>query len=224
MIRTRFDIAELNKTLNNVSQYSFGFLNGIEMEQINFNRILGGYTAESLGYYIDSKARSNPSSLHHVYEWNRVGDMGARLFDFNVNATKYNISFLGKFKQSKSISETSKEPFPNKAEVMENKIAITVRPRSSDVLVFEDEGETVFTTSSIYIANPGGDAVAGSFGSVVEEFFYAYFTNSVLGPIMKDLENLRDFSDNFYQGSKTGKSAGVVAGRKYMRIKAVEGQ
>ena len=115
MIRTKFDTIELNKTLSNISQYSSGFLHGIEMEQIHFNRVLGGYTAESLGYYIDSKARSNPSSLHHVYEWNRVGDMGARLFSFNVNATKYNISFLGKFRQSKSLSGTSKEPFYNKA-------------------------------------------------------------------------------------------------------------
>lgn len=224
MIKTKFDVVELNKTLKNVSQYSFGFLQGIEMEQINFNRFLGGYTAESLGYYIDSKARSNPNSFHHIYEWNRVGDMGSRLFDFNVNATKHNISFIGKFRKSSSVSETSKEPFPNKAEVMENRIAITVTPKSSDVLVFEDEGETVFTRNSIYIANPGGDAVAGSFGAVVEEFFSAYFTNSVLMPIMKDLQSLREFSNNFYQGSKFGKSVGVVAGRKYMRVRAAEGQ
>lgn len=224
MIKTKFNTVKLVKTLNNVSQYSSGFLHGIEMEQIHFNRILGGYTAESLGYYIDSKARSNPNSLHHVYEWNRVGDMGARLFDFNVNATKYNISFLGKFRQSKSLSGTSKEPFYNKAEIMENRIAITIEPKNSDVLVFEDEGETVFTRKSIYIANPGGDAVAGSFGSVVEEFFTAYFTNSVLSPIMKDLEDLKEFSNNFYQGSKSGRSVGVAAGRKYLRVKAVEGQ
>ncbi len=224
MIKAKFDAIDLNKTLNNVVQYSSGFIHGIEMEQIHFNRVLGGYTAESLGYYIDSKARSNPSSLHHVYEWNMVGDMGSRLFNFNVNATKNNISFLGKFKQSKSLSGTSKEPFYNKAEIMENRIAITIQPRNSDVLVFEDKGETVFTRNSIYIANPGGDAVAGSFGSVVEEFFAAYFTNSVLGPIIKDLESLREFSSNFYQGSKTGRSVGVAAGRKYMRVKAVEGQ
>lgn len=219
MISVRFDLKDLNKTLNNVVGYSNGFFDGIEMEKIQFNRILGGYTAEALGYYIDSKARMNPNSLHHVYEWNRVGDKGSRLFSFNVNATNSNISFMGKFMQSRSVSENSDEPFLNKAEIMENRIAITVEPRNSDVLVFEDNGETVFTSTSIYIANPGGDAVAGSFGEVVDEFFSVYFTNSVLSPILKDLENIREFSDNFYQGSKSGRTAGVIAGRKYMTIK-----
>ena len=212
---------ELNKKLNNVVQYSNGFFEGVEMERIHFNRILGGYTAEALGYYIDSKARSNPDSLHHIYEWNRVGDKGARLFSFNVNATKSNISFLGKFMPSKSVSENSSQPFTNKAEIMENKIAITIEPKNSDVLVFEDDGELVFTASSVYIANPGGDKVAGSFGSVVDEFFSVYFTNSVLAPVVKDLENIREFTDKFSQGSKSGRSVGVSAGRKYMTIKGV---
>ena len=212
---------ELNKKLNNVVQYSNGFFEGVEMERIHFNRILGGYTAEALGYYIDSKARSNPDSLHHIYEWNRVGDKGARLFSFNVNATKSNISFSGKFMPSKSISENSSQPFTNKAEIMENKIAITIEPKNSDVLVFEDDGELVFTASSVYIANPGGDKVAGSFGAVVDEFFSVYFTNSVLAPVVKDLENIREFTDKFSQGSKSGRSVGVSAGRKYMTIKGV---
>ena len=221
MINFKMNSKELNKKLNNVVQYSNGFFEGVEMERIHFNRILGGYTAEALGYYIDSKARSNPDSLHHIYEWNRVGDKVARLFSFNVNATKSNISFLGKFMPSKSVSENSSQPFTNKAEIMENKIAITIEPKNSDVLVFEDDGELVFTASSVYIANPGGDKVAGSFGSVVDEFFSVYFTNSVLAPVVKDLENIREFTDKFSQGSKSGRSVGVSAGRKYMTIKGV---
>jgi hypothetical protein len=219
MVRVKFDSKELTKILNNVSGYSDGFLQGVEMSKSSFNKFLGGYTAESLGMYIDSKARMSPESLHHVYEWNNVGDKGSRLFSFNVNATGSSISISGKFKKSLSVSENSSEPFSNKAEIMENRISIVIEPKNSDVLVFEDEGETVFTRKSIYIANPGGDSVAGSFGSVVDEFFSTYFTNSVLAPIMKDLQSLKKFSDNFYQGSKTGRSAGVLAGRKYLKIK-----
>ena len=222
MINMKINSKDLNKKLNNVIGYSNGFFDGVEIERLHFNRILGGYTAEALGHYIDSKARTNPNMLHHIYEWNKVGDKGSRLFTFNVNATKTNISFMGKFLTSKSVSSTSSEPFPNKAEIMENKIAITIEPRNSDVLVFEDEGETVFTASSIYIANPGGDEVAGSFGKVVDEFFSSYFTNSVLSPIVKDLKNIKQFSDNFVQGSRSGRSVGVAAGRKYMTIKGVE--
>lgn len=222
MISLKMNNKELNKKLNNVVQYSNGFFEGVEMERIQFNRILGGYTAESLGYYIDSKARSNPKAFHHIYEWNQVGNKDSRLFSFNVNATKSNISFLGKFLPSKSVSENSSQPFTDKANIMENKIAITIEPKNSDVLVFEDDGELVFTTNFVYIANPGGDEVAGSFGAVVDEFFSAYFTNSVLAPVVKDLENIREFTNKFSQGAKSGRSVGVSAGRKYMTIKGVE--
>jgi hypothetical protein len=222
MIKVKFDSKELTRILNNVSGYSNGFLQGVEMSKASFNKILGEYTAESLGTYIDSKARMNSDSLHHVYEWGGVGDRGSRLFDFNVNATGSNISLTGKFRQSLSISENSNEPFSNKAEIMENGISIVIEPKKFDVLVFEDAGETVFTRKSIYIANPGGDAVAGSFGSVVDEFFSTYFTNSVLSPIMKDLQSLKEFSNNFSQGSKTGRSAGVASGKKYMKIKGAD--
>ena len=222
MIKFKMNNKELNKKLNNVVQYSSGFFEGVEMERIQFNRILGGYTAEALGYYIDSKARSNPGAFHHIYEWNQVGNKDSRLFSFNVNATKNNISFLGKFLSSKSVSENSSQPFTDKANIMENKIAITIEPKNSDVLVFENDGELVFTASSVYIANPGGDEVAGSFGAVVDEFFSAYFTNSVLAPVVKDLESIKEFTDKFSQGAKSGRSVGVSAGRKYMTIKGVE--
>ena len=92
MIKFKMNNKELNKKLNNVVQYSSGFFEGVEMERIQFNRILGGYTAEALGYYIDSKARSNPGAFHHIYEWNQVGNKDSRLFSFNVNATKNNIA------------------------------------------------------------------------------------------------------------------------------------
>jgi hypothetical protein len=100
---------------------------------------------------------------------------------------------------------------------MENAIAITISPKNSEVLVFEDEGETVFTMNSVYIANPGGDAVAGSFGKATEDFFSNYFTNALIKPFMRELEIPRDFSQNFASGTKGGRSIGVKAGKRYIR-------
>jgi hypothetical protein len=105
--------------------------------------------------------------------------------------------------------------FSNKAEIMENGISVTISPKNSPVLVFQDGGETVFTTKSIYVAHPGGDQVAGSFGRVIEEFFDYYFVFSILQPLMKKLRNPKEFSAMFSQGTKSGKSVGVIAGRKY---------
>lgn len=222
MINASVDIKELMNILNNTTNYSKGFLRGAEMNKLDFNRVLGGYTAEALKRYIDSKARTNPESLHHVYEWDSVGDPSSRLFDFNV-VTKINaINFSGKFLPSRTPSPNSDDVFSDKAEVMENRIAITIEPKNSDILAFEDGGEMVFVATSIYIANPGGDLVAGSFGRVVEEFFDKYFTTSILQGILKDLATPEEFIQYFSQGAKSGGSVGVKAGRKYFSIKGVD--
>ena len=215
MITAKIMSRDLVKTLNNTVSYTEGFFQGIEMNRLEFNRILGGYTVEALGEYIDSKARMNPQTLHHVYEWNSTGSRASRLFDINVNATNYSIKFDGKFLSSVRPASESGQVFSNKAEIMENAIGVTVTPKNSSVLVFEDEGETVFTTNSVYIAHPGGDYVAGSFGKIVEEFFDSYFIVSILGPLMKKLSNPKEFSLLYPQGVKSGRSVGVRAGRKY---------
>lgn len=222
MINTRIRNKELDKILNNAVDYSSGFLQGVGISRLEFNRILGGYTAEALGQYIDSKARMNPESLHHVYEWGQTGNSGARLFRFNVKATNTLINFDGKFLQSRSTPPNSDSVFSDKARVMENKISVTVSPRVSPVLVFEDEEETVFTTQSVFIENPGGDAVAGSFGRVVDEFFDVYFTASIFSQLLKSLQAPKEFSRYFSQGTKQGKGIGVTAGRKYLLSKGIE--
>ena len=209
------------RTLNNTTNYAQGFLQGIEMSKLEFNRVLGGYTAEALKEYIDSKARMNPDSLHHVYEWGEVGKNSGRLFEINVNSMANSISFSGKFLTSKSPASESGQVFYDKANVMENRISVVVEPKNSPVLVFEDGSETVFTTNSIYISNPGGDEVAGSFGMAVEEFFDKYFTASILQGILKDLSTPEEFSQYFLEGSKSGRSVGVKAGRRYYRVKGM---
>jgi len=218
MIKTRINNAELSKILKNTISYSNGFLQGVDLNRTEFNRVLGGYTAEALGGYIDSKARMNPSSLHHVYEWNETGEKGSRLFNINVDATKYSITFSGNFLSSKKPSSESGQIFAEKARIMENKISVTVSPNNSSVLAFEDDGETVFTASSVYISHPGGDEVAGSFGRVIEEFFNSYFNYSILKPLIAKLKNPREFSQLYPQGVKVGKSIGVRAGRKYFTM------
>lgn len=221
MLSVKFDNSETKKILTNAVDYSYGFLDGIDIEKIHFNKMLGGYAAEALGKYIDAKARSNPQSLHHVYEWQMTGNERGRLFKFNVNATKTLISINGTFLPSKVPSPTSDQIFANKAEIMENSIAIVIEPKSSDVLVFESEDETVFTRKTIIIEHPGGDEVAGSFGEIIDTFFTNYFTNSLLKPFIADLENAKEYIQNFNAGTKGGKTLGVRAGRQYLKMSGV---
>lgn len=218
LLTARFDSRDLVKKIKNSVSYSKGFLDGVNMQTINFNQQLGEFTVDILNKYIDAKARSNPAALHHVYEWDRVGNESARLFEINSSASKNVIKFTGKFLPSKTISPTSSEPFTDKANVMENAIAITIEPRNSDVLAFEADGEMVFTRNSIYIEHPGGDEVAGSFGEVIDDFFTTYFTNAFLEPLMKELSTPTEYTQSFAAGTRSGASVGVKAGKKYLTL------
>lgn len=220
MINIKMDNKKLNKVLNNSVFYSLGFLDGAEMNQIQFNIQLGQFIESALYKYIDVKARMSPNKFHHVYEWGQVGNSSARLFKFNSKASNKNIIFTGEFLPSKSISVGSSEAFVNKASIMENKISIIIEPKNSSVLAFEDEGETIFTSSSIEISNPGGDEVSGSFSAAVDSFFKNYLTPAILKGtgILSNLDNAEEYSNDFHKGTQLGRSPGIRAGRKYMSL------
>lgn len=78
------------KQMNNIVNYSLGFLEGVNRGKKIFLDKLGLGVIQSLSQYIDVQARANPSALHHVYEWNQTGSPSARLFDL-----RYTVSNLG---------------------------------------------------------------------------------------------------------------------------------
>jgi hypothetical protein len=221
MLTVKVNAMQLNRTLKNVVEYSDGFLKGIDMKKIEFNNEIADFTSIALNKYIDAQARMNPLKLHHVYEWGRAGNQASRLFEFNTKVSGRTISFTGKFLPSKSVSNTSNEPFIDKANIMENSIQVVIEPKNSDVLVFEDNGETVFTTSTIYIDHPGGDEVAGSFGETVNNFFENYFTNGLLRPLIKKLSTASEFTESFSSGAKSGSNIGIRAGKEYLNVKGM---
>lgn len=213
-----FNTMHFNKVLKNAVQYSQGFLNGVDSSTIEFNQELAIFTSNALKKYIDSQARMNPKRLHHVYEWGKTGNQESRLFDFDTATSKNNITFTGNFLPSRSISIGSSEPFTDKANVMENAIQVIIEPKNSNVLVFEDEGETVFTTRKIYIDHPGGDEVAESFGETVNDFFNNYYTNALLRPLMNKFSTATEFISSFSQGAKGGRVIGIRAGKRYLKL------
>lgn len=219
MLRVKIDSKHVNKVLGNAVAFNYGFLKGIDLDQIIFNQKLGEYTVDVLNKYIDSQARMNPDELHHVYEWGQVGQEGGRLFKISAKASKRIITFSGRFYVSKIPGPNTNQRFKQKAEVMESGISVTVSPKNSPVLVFEDDGETVFTANSVYIEHPGGDAVAGSFGRVIDEFFDQYFTGAFLAPLLKDLGVADEYARYFNQGANGGGSSlGIRAGKEYLSL------
>lgn len=218
MIKVKFDSRQFTRDMKNMMNYSIGFLEGIEVGKIKFLNNLGLKATEMLKEFIDSNARMNPEMLHHVYEWNRTGSPEARLFETNYTVSSIGISFKSNFKQSESVKPGSREPFYNKALVMENAIPVIIRPKNVNFLKFEVNGEEVFTNTEVTVYNPGGDKVEGGFHKVFDLFFTKYFTQAFMrqSGISEYINNPIVYKKNLSAGKRMGKSKGVDTGYRWI--------
>lgn len=214
MISVKLNQTKFTKDLNNIVQYSLGFLDGVQKGKKVFLNSLGKNVKELLNMFIDSNARSNPQALHHVYEWYKTGSPDARLFDINYTVSNVGLSFYSSFKQSSSIKRGSSVPFYNKAKIMEEGLPVIIKPKRSSVLVFEQDGETVFTKNPVIVDNPGGNKVQGSFENIVNLFFSKYFTQAFLrsSGIYQYLNNPSIYKKNLQKGKNSGRSIGLSTG------------
>lgn len=212
------------KQMNNLVDYSFGFLDGIDDGKTLFFNNLAKGTIEALKLYIDAMARSNPESLHHVYEWYKVGRMDGRLFDINYSVNKLGIVIDSNFRQSQSIQSGSSEPFYNKAKIMENRTTVVIRPKGDNPLVFDDNGTTVYTKKTIINQFPGGKNVEGSYEKTFNDFMLRYFTQSFLTStgLYDYLSNPQIYKKNLKAGVKGGRSVGKSTGFKWIVNAKVE--
>jgi hypothetical protein len=204
--------------MNNIIQYSMGFLDGVENGKTVFLKNLGAGTIQAMAAYVDVSAKGNPNALHHVYEWYQTGSPSARLFDIDYTVSNLGLTFNSKFRQSRTLKEDSNVPFYNKASIMENGVPVTITPKKSSVLVFEQGGETIFTKNPVTVRNPGGDYVAGSFERTIDEFILKYFKQSFLraSGIYDYIKKPVLYKKNFKVGSKMGKSKGVDTGFRWI--------
>jgi len=209
---------QFKKTMNNIIDYSVGFLDGAQQGKKAFLSRLGNEVIFALGQYIDVNARANPKALHHVYEWYQVGSPNARLFDINYTVSNIGLSFNSNFRQSRSIPADGNVPFYNKAKIMEEGTPVIIRPKRKSALVFEDGGKTVFVKRPITVREPGGSEVIGSYEQVFDEFFLRYFKQSFLksSGLYNYIKNPTLYKKNVKAGSKMGRAKGVSTGFKWI--------
>ena len=217
-MRTVFNSNQFKKEMNNIVDYSLGFLEGIQRGKTVFLKTVGMETVELMKEFIDSNARVNPEMLHHIYEWNQTGSPSARLYDISYTTSNLGLSFRSSFSQSISIKNGSRTPFYDKARIMEEGIPVTIRPKNAQVLAFEDDGETIFTRGPIEISNPGGAEVQGGFEKVFDMFFNRYFSQAFLrvSGIAQYLENPQIYKKNMQSGKNMGRSKGVSTGYRWI--------
>jgi len=215
---TTFNSNQFKKDMNNIVNYSIGFLEGVHRGKTVFLKTLGMETVEIMKEFIDSNARVNPEMLHHVYEWTMTGSPNARLYDISYTTSNLGLSFRSSFSQSTSIKEGSRTPFYDKARIMEYGIPVTIRPKVAQVLAFDDNGETVFTRGPVEVMNPGGTEVEGGFERVFDMFFNKYFSQAFLrtSGVARYLENPQAYKKDMPAGKRIGKSKGLSTGYRWI--------
>jgi hypothetical protein len=217
-MRAVFSSSQFKKEMNNIVDYSIGFLEGIQKGKNVFLKTLGMETVELMKKFIDSNARVNPDMLHHIYEWNQTGSPSARLYDISYTTSNLGLSFRSSFSQSVSIKNGSRTPFYDKARIMEEGIPVTIRPKVAQVLAFEDNGETIFTQGPVRVDNPGGTEVQGGFEKVFDMFFNRYFSQAFLrvSGVAQYLENPQVYKKDMQAGKKMGRAKGVSTGYRWI--------
>jgi hypothetical protein len=217
-MRAVFGMSSFNKDMNNLVQYSVGFLDGAQRGKRMFKREIGKSAVEMAKQFIDSNARVDPEALQHVYEWYSSGNPSARLYDIDYVVTGAGVSVSSTFRQSEAIQNGSNVPFYDKARIMEYGIPVRITPKRSTVLAFEQDGETVFTKGPVDVSNPGGVDAQGSFERVFNIFMDQYFSQVFLDAtgLRAYLSRPKAFHDNIRGGMAGGKTVGLSAGYSWI--------
>lgn len=146
--------------------------------QNKFRTTIFSQIEKDFGFYMDAKARTSPSSLHHVYEWNRVGDPAARLFKLNqkdVNGLSFRVGT--EFKISKTAVPSNvgrtRHVFRNKAAIMEEGRPLVIKPKNAERLVFEIRGSVIYMPKgeSVTIRSAGGGKTTTRYQIAYAQFF-----------------------------------------------------
>jgi len=216
-MKTRFDSRQFKKDMNNIVDYSMGFLEGVQSGKKAMLDLLGRETIQLLKEYVDSNARVNPEALQHVYEWYQSGMADGRLFDVEYTVSNLGLSVKSTFRQSTTIKDGSRTPFYDKARIMENGIPVVIKPKFVEVLSFDINGEQIFTRTPVKVKNPGGD-VQGNYEEVFDSFFSRYFTQAFLrtSGIAQYLENPTVYKKNMSAGKRGGRAIGVSTGYRWI--------
>jgi hypothetical protein len=199
------------KVLNNVVDYSEGFIRESKARESYVAGKIASTSITGFYEYLDVLARTNPSMLHHVYEWGQVGDPGSRLVELKKILAGKKVGVNAKFLPSTSVPENGSEAFWNKAEIMEEGITVEINEVSAQALFFQIDGEEFFRTGPIIIENPGGEQVRGSFIRAFEEFYNNYLDQVYLRSIRfyDHFTKSREFESNFNAAVRSGSAASM---------------
>jgi len=187
----RVNSKDVEKVIRNTIEYTDGFLDEFKRQEPTILRDVMEASIDIFYEDLDQMATSSPNRFHHLYEWDQVGQPSARLveLDAQLKSKVGNIRafFLESFSlptnraDSFGIAPETYEPFSFKAEVMENGSGVIVQPKNFSKVKFAIGQNMYYSERPIFISNPGGNDVQGSFTAFFKMFFSKkYFVDKVL--------------------------------------------
>jgi hypothetical protein len=217
MLKVIIDSKQFQKEINNIMNYSTGFLEGIQKGKVELYASLAPKISELAAQFIDVNARMSPQLLHHIYEWEKVGSPEARLFDLDYKISNIGITFTSSLKQSTSIKNGSNVPFYNKAKIMEEGTSITIKPKKANALRFEIDGEEIYTSKDVIVKKPGGQT-QGQFENIVDKFFGVYFRQSFLNSsgLLQYFKTPQTYKKNLASAKRGGRALGLKTGYRWV--------
>jgi len=217
MLKVIMDSRQFQKEINNIVNYSTGFLEGVQKGKTELYMSLAPKISEMASQFIDANAKMSPELLHHIYEWEKVGSPSARLFDIDYTISSAGITFTSSLKQSSSIKQGSNVPFYNKATIMEQGVGVTIRPKRASVLRFEIDGQEVYTSQEVRVDNPGGQT-QGQFDKVISNFFGVYFRQSFLNSsgLLQYFNSPKVYKKNISAAKRGGRALGIKTGYQWV--------
>ncbi len=133
----------------------------------------------NLGAYIDRKAINYPARLHHVYEWERIGEPDARLWALVPRSDGKMLTVGYTFLPSKTyvpikdeLESGTKYIYTNKAAMMESGKPVFIKPLAGNKYIrFIPKSGGIVFSKGVYVRHSGGYQVHEGFQGT----FFSYF-------------------------------------------------
>lgn len=172
MARMAFNTGKFMEKALAMATYDGTLLTDLYQNPVNKEKINRGAAFIVKNYfdeYMDSRARQDSKSFHHVYEFDRTGEKSARLFKGTVVSNGDFATIKYSFTPAKMPNRFGYE-FANKAEVMEENNPVYIYPKNGTYLKYKLSNGRFIKSRFSYVRNPGGQKVAGSFEKTFNQF------------------------------------------------------
>lgn len=214
--KTRMDTGKMPEKIIAMARADFSTIENLHESTSISSALSNAATKKIVNYfeqYYDNLARRDAYLYQHVYEFEKSGDSNFRLFKPQIKSTQKTSTLQYKFLDAK-LPNKNGYLFQKKASVMEFGIPVTIKPKKSDVLVFDINDETIFTKKNILVQNPGGK-VSGNFNSALEKYMNSEGQNILFTSGFNDkiIFNMTINHEQIAKKIQSGHLNGIVMGK-----------